>query len=77
MQQEVRHRSVIENVINSLPPRVDLPGGQLSVFLVQLMLASLIKKNWFISNATPMKELILLWSNLLCHTWMLYPTLQS
>ena len=44
MQQEVRHRSVIENVINSLPPRVDLPGGQLSVFLVQLMLASPIKK---------------------------------
>jgi hypothetical protein len=42
MQQEVRHRSVIENVINSLPPRGDLPGGQLSVFLLQLMLASLI-----------------------------------
>lgn len=34
MQQEVRHRSVIENVINSLPPRGDSPGGQLSVFLV-------------------------------------------
>lgn len=54
MQQEVGHCSVIENVINCLPQRGDLPGGQLSVFLFQLMLASLI------SNATPIKELILL-----------------
>jgi len=34
MQQEVRHRSVIENVINSLPLLGDLPGGQLSVYFI-------------------------------------------
>jgi len=33
MQLEVRQHSVIENAINSLQPRVDLLGGQLSVFL--------------------------------------------